>query len=241
MQTKEFSIIPKEGERGFIVGSTGSGKSAFAAWLLSKVTFSPIIIYDTKEDDKFPKLANSVIAYNEHDVNEAVNNPSYDYIIFRPDVRLSADPEALDNLLYNHYERYSRVGAYIDEAYQFHRSGRAFAGLVAILTRGRSRGITTLISSQRPSMLSRFVLTECQHMYVFHLSDYQDKKRISDIIPDFDNEVDPVEFGFHYYNVKSRALNRYGPVTIDKSFVGEYIQHIDPTHVVASPKKRIFI
>jgi hypothetical protein len=46
--------------------------------------------------------------------------------------------------------------------------------VMALLTRGRSRNITTITASQRPAFLSRFALTEANHFFVFRDSTQQD-------------------------------------------------------------------
>lgn len=226
MEKGKGLIIPQRGERALIVGATGSGKSAFARYVLEHVETSPIIIYDTKIEDKFISLPGSIIVTGKSDLNEALDNESIDYIIYRPPIDIVNDPMALDELLMEHYNEYHETVAYIDEIFQFHKGSRHGPGLMSLLTRGRSRGISTIMSSQRPSFLSRFCVTESQHFYVFRLIDYKDKQRLGDVIPDFSERDDPEDFGFWYYNVKEKEPKLYRKIMLAPEKMPEYMSNV---------------
>lgn len=211
-------LIPQPGERAFIAGQTGSGKTAFANWLLRRVNQSPIIIYDTKEEPKFLGLPDVSIANNVKEVDQQMKDGLSDYIVFRPPLNISFDPYALDQLLYHHYINYHGVPAYVDEVYQFHNQGRPGPGLVALLTRGRSRAQTTILSAQRPAWLSKFVITESQRFYLFPLRYKPDRSMMGQAIPDF--ETLPVQkkhhFWFYEQGVHENPL-LYSPIVLDKN------------------------
>lgn len=240
------SIVPKPGERALIIGATGSGKTAFACFILQRLETVPIIIYDTKEEDKFKSLPGSIIVTNEAQTVEALQNDEIDYIIYRPDIRTCADPDALDELLMAHYEQYHNTVAYIDELYQFHKNGRHGPGLQGLLTRGRSRGITTIMSTQRPAYISRFAITESQKFYIFFLLHADDKKRIDDISPEFSDLREAQQFGFYYFAPTGSAKvvpKLYPPIKLDPKMVAGYIdtkQEETPSEVL-DPLKSIWI
>lgn len=223
MTKGQGGLIPNIGERALIVGQTGSGKTAFALWLLIRVETAPVIIYDTKEESKFPKLPNSSICHTFEQVKEQYDNVEIDYIIFRPAIELLSKPLELDSLLMLHYQHFKHSVAYIDEAYSFHNAGRAGPGLVALLTRGRSRGITTIMSSQRPAMLSRFAITESQKLYVFRLADKQDRKRVGDIIPNFADMDLPAKHAFYYFESGQDYPELFKPIKLDPQFNTGYV------------------
>lgn len=213
---KPGPLIPKTGERALVAGQTGSGKTMLMAWLTERLEDSPAIIMDTKEEMKYSTLPYSVTVETQNDVNAAIDSGEYDYIIFRPPVRFLADPALLDELLYYHYENYRGLPIVIDELYSWHIRRMAGPGLIALLTRGRSRGITTLMGTQRPSGFDRFAITESQRVYAFRFSDYQDRKRLGDVIPNFEDLDLPPKFGFYFYEVGADNPILYAPIPIEQ-------------------------
>ncbi len=243
---KGITLLPGLGERSLIVGMTGSGKTAFLCWLLKRLEQSPIVIYDIKDEEKFPKLPYSTIVTHHHGILEAIDKAESDYIVVRPPADILGEPELLDDYLWKHYERLHGITAVIDEAPAFHRNGRAFKGLTALMARGRSRGITTIVAAQRPAMISRSCITESQNLFCFYVGDGADKKRLSDIIPNFEDMADPPEHGFYFFRAGSRALHKFGKVKLDPELDTGYISAaLDAVDVVADddtakPRKRNF-
>jgi DNA helicase HerA-like ATPase len=216
-------LIPQAGERALIVGQTGGGKTRFATWLLRRVEQSPIVIYDTKEEPHFLTLPYVSIATSLKEVTEQIRKSESDYIIFRPPLSITADPTMLDNLLLYHYHNFKGVPAYIDEIYSFHNSARAGAGLIGLLTRGRSRGITTIMSTQRPAWLSMFAISEAQKLYIFNLSLNDDKKKIAGAgISNFENLPRPPKFGFWFFVQGTDKPVLYSPVKLERGDKGGY-------------------
>jgi hypothetical protein len=222
----ESELIPQKGERALIVGQTGTGKTFLVIWLLERMAGSPFVIYDTKSEDKFTKLPSSAVVTSWSQVLDAIDDHELDYIIFRPPVSDIAEPKILDGYLQRHYDDLPDVAAYVDEIYTFHNGGRAGPGLLALLTRGRSRGISTIISTQRPAWLSNFALTEAQKFYVLNLIDKKDKKRLGDVIPDFADapRLDPYHFYFYLSGSEKYLLMK--PVKADKKFITGYVDEI---------------
>ncbi len=215
----KYDLIPKRGERAFVVGQTGSGKSAFVAqFLLPRVDISPVIIYDTKEEPKFDMLKPARVVSTQAGLDDAYGDQEVDYIIVRPPISVTSNPDALDAMLYHHYEFYPDSVAYIDELYQFVRNFRAGPGLQGLLTRGRSRGITTIMATQRPAFIPMFALTESQKFYVFFLAHEDDRKRIAKVIRGFSDLPDPAVHGFYFYELgPGNEIAKYGPIKLDKA------------------------
>jgi hypothetical protein len=213
------NLIPQKGERCLSVGQTGSGKTYLNLWLLLRIPFAPIIIYDTKDEPKFQKLPASVVVETMDQALEKVKDDTVDYIIVRPPASLMGEPEILDEMLWIHYNELKGIPAYIDEAYTFHKNAKAGRGLIALLTRGRSKGITTIISTQRPVLISRFCITEANKLYVLRLTDKQDRKRIDDMIPNYSDEENPPKHGFYFFEAgETEEPILFKPIKLDRMF-----------------------
>lgn len=209
-----MNIIPAPGERALIVGQTGSGKTAFAVWLLPYCNDG--VVYDTKIEPKFKALPGAVIVEKFDDIKKAFKkNKDCRFVVLRPSAIETADPDFLDSLLQRHYAELRGHTCYVDEAYQFHNNGRAGPGLVSVLTRGRSRSITTILSSQRPQWLSRFCLTEAQRFYLFTLVDRKDRARFADIIPGLDVSENSAKHFFRYYDFDLESPILFNPIPLD--------------------------
>lgn len=220
-----LNIIPQRGERALIVGRTGSGKTAFATWLLERIPDSPIFIYDTKIEPKFEALPNNIVIETFKNVHDILEENAHDYVIVRPGIHALNNPDYLDDMLLWHYHNLQGFPAYLDEAYTFHSAtGRSGPGLVALLTRGRSKGITTIISSQRPVMISRLCITEAQKVYAFLLRDKKDRVRLDDIMEDFSKLDKPPKHHFYYLDLSDMENPLLmAPVNIDEKVKSGYV------------------
>lgn len=245
--SQQVSIIPQKGEHALIVGQNGSGKTAFACWLLMRIPEAPIVIYDTKIEPKFTKLPNSKVITTMDEALKLKDDVTVDYIIVQPPVEFMREPKLLDDMLWYHFIHFQNCPAYVDEAYTFHVNGRAGQGLTALLTRGRSKGISTIISTQRPVLLSRFCITESKKVYIFRLSDRSDRKRLNDVVPDYADMEQPIKYGFYFFEVGMDNPVLFKPITLDKDFDtgytdnggGNIIDHGDDT--TQSPIKAVWI
>lgn len=225
------TFIPKDGERALIVGQTGSGKTAFAQWLIVRIPRAPIFIYDTKIEPKFDMLPNNTVVSTVEQMNKEFENEKVDYIIVRPHDDLLGKPEELDDFLYHHYMNFHHSVCFIDELYTFHNNGRGFKGLQALLSRGRSKGITTIGCTQRPVSISRLCITEAQKVYAFKLGDRQDRKRLADVIPNFDDYPIPKNHAFYFFESGEDQAQLMRPVKLDKAYDTGYTD----TQSVSSP------
>lgn len=212
---QRLSLIPASGERALIVGQTGGGKTALATFILMRIPVAPCILYDTKEEAKFPKLPNSIIVETMTECAKEYDNPEIDYIIVRPPLDLLDKPKELDEYLLYHYHNFKHSTAYIDEAYSFHHNSRPGTGLIGLFTRGRSRGITTIISTQRPRHISLFLMSEAQKVFVLSLGLKDDRKRMGDVIPGFESLPLPPKYGFYFFESGDTAAQLFKPIKLD--------------------------
>lgn len=222
------SRLPQKGERALIVGQTGSGKTSFAIYVLEHLSESPVVIYDSKGEPKFDKLPNSTRVYSMEALHAAVDNPEFDYIIFDIPATLVPDKKAMDAILWAHYTRLHGVPAYIDEVAEFHTaSGRAGMGLMALLQRGRSKGITSIFSTQRPKWISRSLISEAQKGYIFRLKLADDRAAIGDMIPDYEDYPNPKPHWFYFYKDGDDRATLMRPIPLDAKYDTGYVDNPD--------------
>jgi energy-coupling factor transporter ATP-binding protein EcfA2 len=208
-----MNVIPKHGERALIVGRSGSGKTTFAKWMLWHMPGA--IIYDTKTEPAFDDMGPVVATTEQAFKVFAEEGDEVDYVIVRPDPGLIAYPMALDQMLLDHYDYGHGITAYIDEGYQFHKNGRPGPGYLSLLTRGRSREITTITSSQRPAFLSLFAFTELNHLYAFRLQHDDDRARLGNVISGYAKRPKPPIHHFDYALADEETITRFPPIDID--------------------------
>lgn len=208
------------GEHGIILGQNGSGKSVMLLEQARRAPLGPVVVMDTKIDEGFTRLAekesaeivSSLAEYKRALKRKANKMP--DYLIVRPPIEEVTDPEALDLYCQEAYEK-THLYFLVDEAYQLHNNGRAYPGLIGLLTRGRSRKISVVLCSQRPKWLSIFCLTEVKHFYIFRLIDRGDRARIAELTP-YNRDTIPPEYHFYYYNIKSGEYILFAPLDIEQ-------------------------
>lgn len=222
-----MSIFVDRGERGLIVGQTGSGKSVMLQEQCRHAPISPVIIYDTKGDDGFFDVPTdeeeiSVIESLD-DFKRYTKQPRRkwsDYLLIRPNNHEVGEPKILDQYLLHHYDRCKQSYCMIDEAYQMHENGKAGPGLLGIYTRGRSQGISAVACTQRPKWVSRFLLTEAQKIYIYSLTDIDDRKRMGEISPyPWKKRVDKFHFYYYKQGEEFGTLFEPLPLRVDRGWV----------------------
>lgn len=164
--------LPSVTHRTCVVGRTGSGKSQFGFWLLSVSPFDrqPYTVIDWKGE----KLVAESDRIREIRLGEIPKHPGLHVV--RP---IPGDEDKLEAWLWKLWAA-EKQGLFIDEGYAIDPRSKA---LQAILTQGRSKRLPVIALSQRPSWISRFILSEADFFAVFQLNDKEDRKRIQSLVP----------------------------------------------------------
>lgn len=212
--------FPKPGEHALIAGQTGSGKSVFAAETARQFSDAPVVILDVKLDPIWKQLPvgeQSIgIVNSTGELSTLLRLPKRkqpDYVLIHPPRQEIADADALDAYVDVFHEKARRSAFVVDEAYSLHRAGKSGQGLTSLLTRGRSRGQSAIICTQRPCWLSRFCLTEARHFYIFRLIDVQDRRRITEVAP-YDPDYKLDKHCFFWYKQGEDAGTVFAPIPL---------------------------
>lgn len=186
-------ILPGRRDRLSIMGRTGSGKTHFGVWALSKQNWPsvPWVIIDYKHDELIADLPAEEIRVT----SKLPRKPGLYLVHPRPD-----EDSAVENLLWRIWEK-GRTGVFVDEAHILPDAG----GLQAILTQGRSKNIPAIIVSQRPVRVNRFVFSEADFLSTFHLNDKRDRKTVAEFLPaDLERSPLPARHSWYYEVARDR-------------------------------------
>lgn len=173
-------------------------------WLLKYAPFhlQPYIMVDYKREQQIKLIDRA----REIGLNELPTYPGL-YVV-RP--MLKTDDDRMLAFLRAIHRR-GNIGIYFDEALSVPQNGGA---LQAVYTQGRTLNIPIIALSQRPVELDRTMLSEADHLSVFHLNDNRDYLTVKKYVPRF--EADTVEslpeFNSIWYTQKGRQLASMAPV-----------------------------
>jgi hypothetical protein len=219
-------VLPDRTKRTTIIGRNGSGKTQAAAWLLSHAEFNkyPYVIVDYKYD----ALLNNVPRIEELGIRGRLpSNPGLYIVHPRPH-----EVDEVEDFLERVWDS-ENTGVYIDEAHMLPTKG-AFQSL---LTQGRSKRIPMIVVTQRPAWVSKFVFSEANYFYVFHLNDRQDRKRVEEFVPVNMDEPLPRYNGW-WYDTDQNAIFRLMPVPDRDTILNRFADRMPRQWFANKPPKR---
>lgn len=214
--------LPANTHRTAIFGRTGTGKTQFGAFILSESDFTnmPYVIVDYKRD----KLLNAIDRAKEIGFNELPKYPGL-YI-------LHANPEEDDDAINGWMRRVwsqENTGLLFDETYMVPQR----PALPPLLIQGRSKHIPAICLSQRPAWLSRFVLSEADHVAAFHLNDPDDAKRVSRLMPPGALDTRLRNYHCQWYDVGQDALFPLSPCPQEDEILDRIDSRLTPSRKFA--------
>jgi len=186
-------LKPRKNDRAVLVGRTGCGKTTLAEYLIRDENKPYSVVYDAK----------NMVNWRSHvvitDFDELLDSQER-RITYRPNIYEATDPQKQDDFFSWIYER-QHTRLYIDEAYSLLGQSNPSFFLQACLSRGREKGISTFIATQRPKRIPLITLSEAEHYYVFRLTIIEDRQRVYEItgIPE-EEQIELRDYEFIYYN-----------------------------------------
>lgn len=208
--------LPRDDQRIAVMGRTGSGKTQFAAWLLSEASIDrmPWVIFNTKRD----KLLLQIPHVEEIGLHEKVPKAPGLYMVSPT----PSEDEETEAFLWKIWTK-EKTGVYADEAYMIPEKG----AYNALLTQGRSKRIPMINLVQRPAWVSRFVFSEADYYSVFHLIDRKDHERVRGFAPiDFSQEIP--EYHSWYHDVAQHATFGLRPVPDGDTILERFEDRLKP-------------
>jgi DNA helicase HerA-like ATPase len=195
------SLKVKRNNRAFVAGMTGSGKTTLARYLLEDAEKLHSVIYDLKYDSAIEQWKRHKIYYDFEALQDARENR----LVYRPPITHETNRDAQDAFFAWVYHReYTRL--YIDEGYALIGGSNPSMYLKALLSRGRSRGISTILSVQRPVSLPLLTISESEQVYLFRLGLPEDRKRMAEFTGiDERDQARLQPYQFYYWSITGGA------------------------------------
>lgn len=208
-----------------VIGRNGSGKTTFAAWLLSGKDFNaqPACIVNTKGDAFIDEIAKikGVKTISIHDTPGEKG-----LYIVNP---LPHEQDELDLFFKRCWEK-ENICLWIDEGYSVQKDD----WFKACLTQGRSKRVPLIVLSQRPAWISKYVFSECNFVSLFNLQIRDDRKKVAEFVP-VDKNYRLPPYCSYWYNVKANELLEFGPCPDNGKIINTFRDMFPPEHEASDP------
>lgn len=224
MQVSKFQW-PRTDQHSTLIGMNGSGKSVFAAHMVSYAPLNrmPYILIDYKDEELF----NSVDRARYLDFNETPKHPGFYILKAEP----SKDDDKVNAFLYRQLKA-ERRGLIYDEGFSIPNKG----AMETIYMQGRSKNIPVITLTQRPSWLTRYAFTENSFLCYFRLTDKEDQKTIKRWLPDndpvWDFKQDLPKYHARWYDNNQNASWVLKPAPSPEEILERFEEKLRPTRKV---------
>lgn len=198
----QFSeLIPKVGNRVFLSGMTGCGKSVLARHLLAARTDALVLIHDAKDEIKWP-------GYERFTTIEKLIAANPKRAIYAPNIAQLDNPKCWDAFFKFAFFRQRKnfkakkklnTIVYVDEAYAVTDGEVIPFYYKAGLTRGRSLGLEIWSATQRPKNIPQFLMSEVQNTFLFFHQMPQDKQKLRGMFAVSEDLLEAISYDDHQF------------------------------------------
>lgn len=187
-------------DRAILIGRTGCGKTALARYLIEDKNKPYSVVYDPKASEA---ISNWTKTQKQYTTFAKLEYAEENRLIYTPTPFEEQNAEIQDAFFSWVYWRY-HTRLYIDEAYALIGGTRPSRHLLACLSRGRERGISTITAVQRPRNFPIVLMSEAEHSFIFALRTPEDQDRVREYTTlSIDAQMDLKEHEFYYFNLRS--------------------------------------
>lgn len=209
---KQPPIRFRAGDRVFLVGASGTGKTTFGLALLSKLWTHyqvPTWIINSKPDKDLIALGQAKGAwYYQDDPPKPIRK--FGVQVWKPRTN---DPELYNRFLEQLIDIDVPGILYIDEVLRLKGNKRDYPpNFDTMITQVRSKEITMIYGSQRMAGVPTICLNQATHVIMFNVRDPYDRRVLATemrLPRDQIAELNPHEHGFHYANLLKIGEPRY--------------------------------
>lgn len=181
--------LPNFDSRSVFVGKTGCGKTTLAEKICS--VFDYCVILDSKGE----------LNWKGYEIVKSLSDLKrirLGRVIWQPNI-YEQNVESYEDFFKWIYDRKNTV-VYIDEVLAICKNSQSLPfWYKAILTRGRSRGIGCLNSTQAPVYIPHFILSQSEHFFVFQMRLDSDREKIEKITGIDKNDLERLKNHEFYY------------------------------------------
>ena len=194
--------IPGPEDRTAVMGGTGTGKTTFGAWILSKQNLRarPWVALDYKDEILWDQVGDPPMRELKMGSLPGKNG------LWRLRVRPDQD-DALEDWLWKIWQK-GDIGLFCDEASLIPQR----SAFKAVLRQGRSKLIPVIACTQRPVGCEREIFTESQYASVFRLDDKRDYQIVKGFCREAQIEGNLPPYHSFWYDKRQAQLSILKPV-----------------------------
>ncbi len=195
----EFVIVDNlrilSSDRIFISGRTGTGKTHLVKYYLLP-HYNKYVFYDVKRENS--DVIHDVIITTPKELKNNINK--YDKVLYQPKNLTDKDFNDVCEIVFNARDN----TLYMDEAALVSSPTKILYWHRILVTQGRSYGVGSINTTQRPRDVNNTLISEAEHLFVFSLNLETDIVKIKQMTGTAADEVYFLpEHHFLYYNVRT--------------------------------------